>query len=51
MRLGVYLRVGVGCFGEGKNLLFLPKFEPQAVQPIAKLQYQLCYPICQWYVM
>jgi len=40
MILGVNLRVGVGCFGEEKNLLFLPKFEPQTIQPIAKLQYQ-----------
>jgi hypothetical protein len=37
-------RVGLGCFGEEKSLLFLPKFEPQTVQPIAKSQYQLCYP-------
>jgi hypothetical protein len=47
MRLGVDLRVGVGCFGEEKNVLFLPKYEHQTVQPIAKLQYQLHYPIRQ----
>jgi len=47
MRLGVDLRVGVGCFGEGENILFLQKFEPQTIHPIAKLQYQLHYPICQ----
>jgi len=28
IRLGVDLRVGVGCFGEETHLLFLPKFEP-----------------------
>jgi hypothetical protein len=37
-------RVGLGCFGEEKSLLFLPKVEPQTIQPVAKSQYQLCYP-------
>jgi hypothetical protein len=32
-----------GCVGEVINLLRLPGFKPQIIQPIAKSLYQICY--------
>jgi hypothetical protein len=32
-----------GHYGEEKDILSLPSFEPQTIQPIALLLYRLCY--------